>query len=134
LPMTLLYGHARDALQAADVALVASGTATLEAALARCPHVIFYRVKALTEWYVRRKYLLPYVGLPNILAGRFVVPELLQDDATVDNLTQAAVNLYDDTMTRRRLEALFGTFARQLDVDTAALASDAVVAELSRVR
>src|SRR5205823_12934552 len=67
LPMTLLYGHARDALEAADVALVASVTATLEAALARCPHIVFYRVKALTEWYVRRKYLLPYVGLPNVL-------------------------------------------------------------------
>ena len=130
LPMTLLYGHARDALEAADVAIVASGTATLEAALARCPHVIFYRVQPLTEWYVRRKYLLPYVGLPNVLAGRFVVAEFLQDDATVENLTQAAVNLYDDTVTRRRLEALFGAFAQALDVDTAALASDAVVAEL----
>ena len=134
LPMTLLYGHARDALEAADVALVASGTATLEAALARCPHIVFYRVKALTEWYVRRKYLLPYVGLPNILAGRFVVPEFLQNEATVDTLTQAAVNLYDDTVTRRRLEALFGGFAERLDVDTAALASDAVIAELSMVR
>src|SRR5438874_449315 len=111
LPMTLLYGHARDALEAADVAIVASGTATLEAALARCPHVIFYRVKALTEWYVRRKYLLPYVGLPNVLAGGFVVPEFLQEEATMENLTQAAVNLYDDTVTRRRLEALFGRFA-----------------------
>jgi lipid-A-disaccharide synthase len=134
LPMTLLYGHARDALEAADVALVASGTATLEAALARCPHVIFYRVKALTEWYVRRKYLLPYVGLPNILAGRFVVPELLQDEATVENLTQAAVNLYDDTVTRRRLETLFAGFAEELHVDTAALASDAVMAELSAIQ
>ena len=131
LPMTLLYGHARDALEAADVAIVASGTATLQAALARCPHVIFYRVKALTEWYVRRKYLLPYVGLPNVLAGRFVVPEFLQDEATVENLTQAAINLYDDTVTRRRLEALFGRFAETLNVDTEALAAEAVVAELA---
>jgi lipid-A-disaccharide synthase len=128
--MTLLYGHARDALEAADVAIVASGTATLQAALARCPHIIFYRVKALTEWYVRRKYLLPYVGLPNVLAGRFVVPEFLQEEATAENLTQAAVNLYDDTVTRRRLEALFGRFAEQLNVDTERLASAAVVAEL----
>jgi lipid-A-disaccharide synthase len=134
LPITLLYGHARDALTAADVALVASGTATLEAALARCPHVIFYRVKALTEWYVRRKFLLPYVGLPNVLAGRFVVPEFLQDDATVANLTQAAVNLYDDTVTRRRLEALFAGFAHELAVDTGALAAEAVMAELASAR
>jgi len=132
LPLTLLYGHARDALMAADVALVASGTATLEAALARCPHAIFYRVKPLTEWYVRRKFLLPYVGLPNVLAGRFVVPEFLQDDATAVNLTQAAVNLFDDTLTRRRLEALFAGFAHELAVDTGTLAADALLAELAQ--
>jgi len=130
LPLTLLYGHATDALQAADVGLVASGTATLEAALARCPHVIFYRVNALTARIVRRRLLLPWVGLPNVLAGRFVVPELLQDDATVDNLAQAALNLYDDTVTRRRLEALFAGFAAALAVDTGALAAEAVAEEL----
>ncbi|MEP7274761.1 MAG: lipid-A-disaccharide synthase [Betaproteobacteria bacterium] len=134
LPLTLLYGHARDALTAADVGIVASGTATLEAALARCPHLIFYRVKALTEWYVRRKFLLPYVGLPNVLAGRFVVPEFLQDDATPANLTQAAINLYDDTVTRRRLEVLFAGFAAALRVDTGALAADAVIGELAAAR
>jgi lipid-A-disaccharide synthase len=130
LPLTLLYGHATDAFRAADVALVASGTATLEAALARCPHVIFYRVNALTARIVRSKLLLPWVGLPNILAGRFVVPELLQEDATVENLAQAAGNLYDDTVTRRRLEALFAGFAASLAVDTGGLAADAVTAEL----
>jgi len=130
LPLTLLYGHATEALRAADVALVASGTATLEAALARCPHVIFYRVNALTAHIVRRKLLLPWVGLPNVLAGRFVVPELLQDDATVDNLAQAALNLFDDTVTRHRLEALFAGFAAALTADTGTLAADAVAQEL----
>ena len=130
LPLTLLYGHATDALRAADVALVASGTATLEAALARCPHVIFYRLNALTARIVGRRLLLPWVGLPNILAGKFVVPELLQDDATAENLALAAANLYDDTVTRRRLEALFAGFAASLAVDTGALAADAVMAEL----
>ncbi len=90
LPLTLLYGHASEALRAADVALVASGTATLEAALARCPHVIFYRVSSLTAWIVRRRLIVPWVGLPNVLAGRFVVPEFLQEDATPANLAQAA--------------------------------------------
>jgi lipid-A-disaccharide synthase len=131
LPVTLLYGHATDALRAADVALVASGTATLEAALARCPHVIFYRVHPLTARMVRKRLLLPYVGLPNILAGRFVVPELLQEDATVENLAQALLNLYDDTVTRRRLEALFAGFAVTLAADTGELAADAVAAELA---
>lgn len=130
LPLTLLYGHATDALRAADVGVVASGTATLEAALAGCPHVIFYRVTALTAHIVRRRLLLPWVGLPNVLAGRFVVPELLQDDATVENLAQAALNLYDDTVTRRRQEALFAGFAAALRADTGALAAAAVAAEL----
>ena len=131
LPMTLLYGHATDALRAADVALVASGTATLEAAMARCPHVIFYRVNALTARIVRPKLLLPWVGLPNILAGKFVVPELLQEDATVENLAQAAGNLYDDTVVRRRQEAVFAGLAASLAADTGPLAADAVIAELS---
>ncbi|MEP7327929.1 MAG: lipid-A-disaccharide synthase [Betaproteobacteria bacterium] len=131
LPITLLYGHAEDALRAADVGIVASGTATLEAALARCPHIIFYRVSRLTYRMVRRRLLLPYVGLPNVLAGRFVVPEFLQENATPRNLAQAALNLFDDTVTRRRQEALFAGFAAELNADTGALAADAVVAELA---
>ena len=130
LPLTLLYGHATDALRAADVALVASGTATLEAALARCPHVIFYRLNALTARIVSRRLLLPWVGLPNILAGKFVVPEMLQEDATAENLAQAAANLYDDMVTRRRLEALFAGFAASLAVDTGDVAAEAVAVEL----
>lgn len=132
LPLTVLYGHAGNALRAADVALVASGTATLEAALARCPHVIFYRVSAFTARIVRRKLLVPWVGLPNVLAGRFVVPELLQDDATPGNLAQAALNLFDDTVTRRRIETVFGQMGEALAVDTGALAADAVLAELDQ--
>jgi lipid-A-disaccharide synthase len=130
LPMTLLYGHATDALRAADVGVVASGTASLEAALARCPHVIFYRVSAVTAHVIRGRLLIPWVGLPNVLAGRFVVPELLQEAATVENLAQAALNLYDDTVTRRRLEALFASLAKTLRADTGALAAEAVALEL----
>jgi lipid-A-disaccharide synthase len=131
LPITLLYGHAEYALRAADVGVVASGTATLEAALARCPHVIFYRVSRLTGYLVMRKLLLPYVGLPNVLAARFVVPEFLQSDATPRNLAQAALNLFDDTVTRRRLEALFADFANELKADTGEIAAGAVTAELA---
>ena len=134
LPLTVLYGHAGDALRAADVALVASGTATLEAALARCPHIIFYRVSALTARIVGRKLLVPWVGLPNVLAGRFVVPELLQDDATPGNLAQAALNLFDDTLTRARLEALFAAMSESLALDTGGIAADALLGELDRAR
>ncbi len=128
---TLLYGHANDALKAADVGLVASGTATLEAALARCPHVVFYRVAPLTARIVRRKLLLPWVALPNVLAGRFVVPELIQEDATPGNLAQAALNLFDDTVTRHALERLFADYARELAADTGAIAAEAVARELA---
>jgi lipid-A-disaccharide synthase len=130
LPMTLLYGHADHALRAADVGIVASGTATLEAAMSGCPHIIFYRVNPVTASIVKRKLLLPYVGLPNILAGRFVVAEFLQDQASAPNLARAALNLFDDTVTRRRLEALFAGMAKTLAADTATLAADAVATEL----
>ena len=66
----------------------------------------------------RRKLLLPCVGLPNVLAGRFVVPELLQDHATPGNLAQAALNLFDDTITRHRLEMLFAKMSDALAMDT----------------
>ena len=128
--MKLLYGHADHALRAADVAIVASGTATLEAAMARCPHLVFYRVNPITAGIVARKLLLPYVGLPNVFAGRFVVAEFLQDEATAANLARAALNLYDDTVIRRRLEALFAGMAAELAADTSTIAADAVAAEL----
>jgi len=128
--LTLLYGHADQALKAADIGIVASGTATLEAALSRCPHLIFYRVNPMTARLVGRKLLLPYVGLTNILAGQFVVPEFLQAAATADNLARAALNLYDDTVIRHRLETFFAAMAEALSADTATLVAEAVVAEL----
>lgn len=130
LSLKLLYGHAADALRAADVGIVASGTATLEAAMARCPHLVFYRVNPVTAQIVKRRLLLPFVGLPNILAGRFVAPEFLQWAATVDNLSRAALNLYDDAVTRRRTEAFFASLAGALTADSATIAAEVVMAEL----
>lgn len=114
LDLTILFGHARLAFQAADAALVASGTATLEGALARCPMVITYRVPALTYRLMMRKALLPYVGLPNILAGEFIVPELLQEHATPGNLEQALGNWLDHRAARERLQARYATIHQQL--------------------
>ena len=130
LPMTLLYGHADHALRAADVGIVASGTATLEAAMSGCPHLVFYRLNPVTANIVRRKLLLPYVGLPNVLAGRFVVAEFLQEEASASNLARAALNLLDDTVTRRRLESLFAGMAKTLAADTPTLVTEAVATEL----
>jgi lipid-A-disaccharide synthase len=107
LPITILFGHARLALHAAEVALVASGTAALEAALARCPMVVTYKLNRLTYWLVSRKLLLPYVSLPNVLAGEFIVPELLQEQATPGNLAQALGNWLDNQTARERLRQRF---------------------------
>lgn len=108
LPIQVLFGHAHLALHAAEAAIVASGTATLEAALAGCPMVITYKLSPLTYRLVKRKALLPYAGLPNILAGEFIVPELLQDDATPANLAQALGNWLDHKGARERLRERFG--------------------------
>ncbi|HYC35296.1 MAG TPA: lipid-A-disaccharide synthase [Usitatibacter sp.] len=114
LPIQVLFGHARLALHAAEAALVASGTATLEAALARCPMVITYKLAPLTYRLVMRKALLPYFGLPNILAGEFIVPELLQDHATPANLAQALGNLLDSKAAREAMRERFARMHRSL--------------------
>ena len=79
---------------------------------------------------MRRKLSLPWVGLPNVLSGRFVVPEFLQEDATPENLAQALLNLYDDGATRRRLETVFSALAGELAADTGELAAEALSIEL----
>src|SRR5258706_3186673 len=119
LRLTILFGHAQDAMAAADVALVASGTATLEAALLKCPMVITYRVSNATYRMVKRKAYLPYGGLPNILAGEFIVPELLQDDASADNIAMALLNLLRHERARVRLDMRYRQIHRMLRQDTA---------------
>jgi lipid-A-disaccharide synthase len=107
LPVHILAGQSHTALAACDVALVASGTATLEAALFKKPMVITYRVPALTAYLMRKKALLPWIGLPNILARDFVVPERVQEAATPDNLAADALAWLGDTPRR---EAVIETF------------------------
>ncbi|PKO24244.1 MAG: lipid-A-disaccharide synthase, partial [Betaproteobacteria bacterium HGW-Betaproteobacteria-8] len=96
LPLQILFGHAHLAMQAADAIIVASGTATLEAALIKRPMVITYRMPRLSWMLLKRMNYLPYVGLPNILANRFVVPELLQHDANPEKLAETTLHLIED--------------------------------------
>ncbi|WP_237246206.1 lipid-A-disaccharide synthase [Sideroxyarcus emersonii] len=126
LPITLLFGHAHDAMIAADGVLVASGTATLEAALLKRPMVITYKMSGLSYWLAKRKQYLPYVGLPNILAGKFVVPEILQDDATPENLAQALLNLINSKQAVAELEQIFTQMHQTLRQDTAQKAAAAI--------
>lgn len=127
LPITLLFGHAHDAMIVADGVLVASGTATLEAALLKRPMVITYKLSPLSYWLAKRKQYLPYVGLPNILSGKFVVPELLQDDATPENLSQALLNLVANKQAVTELEDRFARMHHTLRQGAAIKAAEAVI-------
>lgn len=127
LPLTLMFGHAIDALTACNVALVASGTATLETALVGRPMVITYKISPWSWRIMRRMGYQPWIGLPNILAGRFVVPEFLQDDATPENLAQAIGNLLVDRQAQAGILRVFASLHRLLRQDTAQKAAAAIL-------
>ena len=123
-------GQSHTVLAACDATLIASGTATLEAALFKRPMVIAYRMGALSWHWMRRKRLQPWVGLPNILIGEFVVPEFLQDQATPQALADASLHWLDckasDPSVLRQLEARFDALHESLLRDTGALAAQAI--------
>lgn len=96
LPVMLLDGRSHVALAACDAVLIASGTATLEALLYKRPMVVAYRLAPLTYWILKRLVKSPYVSLPNLLAQRLLVPELLQDAATPETLAHTLLPLLDD--------------------------------------
>ncbi len=127
IPFRLLFGHAQDAVGAAHVALIASGTASLEAALIKRPMVITYRIAKFSYWLMKRMAYLPYVDLPNVLCGRFVVPEILQDAATPENLAEALNQLYVDKENSAAIEAAFTDLHLQLRQNTAEKAAQAVL-------
>ena len=130
LPIQILFGHAHDAMEAADAIIVASGTATLEAALLKKPMVITYRMSNLSWKILKRMQLQPYVGLPNILAGKFVVPELLQGDATPEKLAEATIKLLNDSHYANEIKQEFTKIHHSLRQNTAEKAAAAVLAYL----
>jgi lipid-A-disaccharide synthase len=130
LPIQMLFGHAHDAMEAADVVVVASGTATLEAALLKKPMVITYRMPNLSWQLLKRMRLQPYVGLPNILAERFVVPELLQDDATPEKVADAVLKIVEDADYKARIKSEFLRIHHSLKQNSAQKAADIILAHL----
>jgi lipid-A-disaccharide synthase len=130
VPIQILFGHAHMAMEAADAVVVASGTATLEAALLKRPMVITYRMPFLSWQILKRMNYLPYVGLPNILAQRFVVPELLQDDATPEKLAEAVLKLVGDRTLAAEISAEFMQIHETLKQNTQEKAAQAVLAYL----
>ncbi len=126
--ITVVTGQSHTVLAACDVTLIASGTATLEAALFKRPMVIAYNMHWLSWKLMQRKQLQPWVGLPNILCGDFVVPELLQEAATPQALADATVQWLAPGGSARMaaLEARFTALHHTLQRDTAQLATDAI--------
>jgi lipid-A-disaccharide synthase len=125
-PLQLLDGRSHDALAACDVTLIASGTATLEAALFKRPMVIGYRMAALSWQLMKRLAYQPWVGLPNILCRDFVVPELIQEHCTPEALCQATLAWLDDTPGSLALQRRFVDLHHLLRRDTARCATDAI--------
>jgi lipid-A-disaccharide synthase len=134
LSLTITDGGAQTAMTAADAILVKSGTVTLEAALLKKPMVISYKVPWLTGQIMRRQGYLPYVGLPNILAGRFVVPEILQHFATPEALADATLQQLNDDANRRTLTDIFTDMHIALRQNTAQKAAEAVARVLDTRR
>ncbi len=125
-PIELLDGRAHEALAACDVAIVASGTATLEAALFKRPMVVVYAMHALTWQMGKRMNYQPWVSLPNILLRDFAVPELLQGDARPEKIAAAAFGWLDDPAACAALRVRFEAIHRELHRDTARIAAEAI--------
>jgi lipid-A-disaccharide synthase len=125
-PLTVVEGRSHEVLAACDVTLIASGTATLEAALFKVPMVIAYRLNTLNWHLMKNMGYLPWVGLPNILAREFLVPERLQHDANPDRLAQDVLDWLDNPAKADAVRQRFTEMHHLLKRDTARCASDAI--------
>lgn len=125
-PLMVVDGQSHDALAACDVTLIASGTATLEAALFKRPMVISYKISGLSWQLMKRMGYLPWVGLPNILLRDFVVPERLQHDATPEQLSRDVLDWLDHPAKAAAVEQRFTELHHTLRRNTAQAATDAI--------
>ncbi|HET8869874.1 MAG TPA: lipid-A-disaccharide synthase, partial [Aquabacterium sp.] len=131
-PLQLLDGQSHDALAACDVTLIASGTATLEAALFKRPMVISYKISGLSWQIMKRMGYLPWVGLPNILLKDFVVPERLQHDATPEQLSRDVLEWLDHPAKADGVVQRFTELHHILRCNTAQAAADAIAQVIGR--
>jgi lipid-A-disaccharide synthase len=126
LALSLIEGRSHEALAACDLTLVASGTATLEAALFKRPMVIVYRLGWLNWQLMKGRALQPWFGLPNILSREFVVPELIQDAATPEAIAAEALRWLDDPARCEQLKTRFEALHHTLRQNTSEAASRAI--------
>ncbi|BBM00015.1 lipid-A-disaccharide synthase [Microbulbifer sp. GL-2] len=126
LPVTLLSGDSHKALSAADCVLIASGTATLETMLLKKPMVVAYKLGRISYAIVSRMLHTPWVSLPNLLAQRELVPEILQSNATAENLGAALIRYFEDPLLGDQLQREFDDLHQQLRRNASERAADAV--------
>lgn len=128
LNVQLLDGYAREAMMASDAAILASGTVALECMLAKCPMVVGYKMKPFTFWLAKKLVKTPYVSLPNILAGKQIVPELLQDDCTPVNIANHITTLLtsDNSSLKETFLALHQQIRCQADEQAAKAVLDVI--------
>ena len=125
----LIMGQSHRAMEAADAVLLASGTSALEAMLLKKPMVVSYRFGALTYAVLSLLVKTPYASIPNLLANKMLVPELIQDQASIENLSAAVIDALDP-VNRERLHSEFTHLQKQLAVDSGTKAANAIEALL----
>jgi lipid-A-disaccharide synthase len=126
LPVTLLNGQGLEAMAAANAVMMASGTATLECTLLKRPMVVAYRLSPLTYQLARLLVNTPYYSLPNLLAGKPVVKEFIQDDITPEVLGAEVLRLIEDPSHAQELTSVFAQIHDELRQDASRVAADAV--------
>lgn len=133
LPLRLIDGHSQTAMRAADVVLMASGTTTLEALLLKRPMVVAYKMAPLSYAIISRLLKSKYISLPNLLADRQLVPEILQDDATPEALGEAVMDYFSNTDTAKHLQAEFLKIHQELRCNASERAADAVLSLVKKL-
>ncbi|WP_283787223.1 lipid-A-disaccharide synthase [Bermanella sp. WJH001] len=133
LSVKLLNGQSREAMASSDVVLMASGTAALEGMLFKKPLVVSYKLSALTAYIVRKMLKQPFVSLPNLLAGKELVPEILQEAATPENLANAVLNFLQNKNASAHLKEEFTQLHNWLKRDADVAAAKAII-ELVKIK
>ncbi len=131
--MTLVDGQSREVMAAADVVLLASGTAALEAMLLKCPMVVAYKLAPLTYWLAKRMVKVDNFSLPNLLANETLVPEFIQHEATPEQLGQAVLSYFENTALNEQVNQRFHEIHQTLRQDASQQAANAVLALVGRV-
>ena len=134
LPITVIDGQSREAMTAADVVLLASGTATLEGMLLKKPMVVAYRLKPFSYWLAMQLLKVDNYSLPNLLVGKRVIPEIIQDEVTAESLSQAVLAYLDDPEKVADLQQQFSEVHHALRQNASESAADAVLSVVERAR